>query len=68
MLLTCHYCDHKWDRMVYTKASVAHLKCPKCGDSNLTAKTPEQKVDYYAGQREPEISKPDEEPDYDTYL
>jgi hypothetical protein len=33
---TCTYCDHHFDRMVYSQPKPGDIRCPKCSDPNLT--------------------------------
>lgn len=49
LLLICRYCDNKWTRNVYGKASLEE-KCVKCGDTNIDVKElSKTKIDSYVG-------------------
>ena len=48
-LLTCLYCNHKWERNLYM-GDAFEEKCGKCGDSNIDVKDlAKTKIDGYLG-------------------
>lgn len=52
LLLTCRYCNHKWDKFIYYGFSMSdknQFTCPSCRDSNVRVqeKDKSKKVDYY---------------------
>lgn len=49
-LLTCKYCDYKFEVEYYSIASAQFDRCKKCGDKNLKIEEiTKSKIDYYEG-------------------
>lgn len=49
LLLTCKYCDHKWEISTYSD-SVPEEKCSRCGDPNIrVTELSKSKIDAYEG-------------------
>lgn len=43
----CQYCGHRFEKEVYTRSGSHWLKCPNCGDTNVTVDKHAEKKDVF---------------------
>jgi len=51
VLLTCKYCGHKWNEIIYGMSSLEKIKCKHgtCGHKDIIVRDVASVPDYYEG-------------------